>query len=80
MNSVIKAINNRRSIRAYEPKPIPKDIINKIIEAGNLAPSTGDTKERRSNPQTESKKDYLLSTGLLFLQHKIKRKRCGRKK
>ena len=40
MNSVIEVINERRSIRGYEPKPIPKDIINTIIEAGNQAPST----------------------------------------
>jgi nitroreductase len=40
MNTVIEAINKRRSIRAYESKPIPKDIINTIIEAGNQAPST----------------------------------------
>ena len=44
MNPVIEAINNRRSVRLYESKPIPKDIINTIIEAGNLAPSTGDEK------------------------------------
>ncbi|MCW4052562.1 MAG: nitroreductase [Candidatus Bathyarchaeota archaeon] len=41
MNAVIEAINKRRSIRAYEPEPIPRDIINTIIEAGNQAPSTG---------------------------------------
>jgi nitroreductase len=41
MNSVIEAINKRRSIRAYEPKPIPRDVINTIIEAGNQAPSVG---------------------------------------
>jgi len=41
MNPVIEAINNRRSIRSYEPKPIPRDIINTIIEAGNQAPSRG---------------------------------------
>jgi nitroreductase len=40
MNTIIEAINKRRSIRAYEPKPIPRDVINKIIEAGNQAPST----------------------------------------
>ena len=40
MNPVIEAINKRRSIRAYEAEPIPKDIINTIIEAGNQAPST----------------------------------------
>ncbi|MDH5448849.1 MAG: nitroreductase family protein [Candidatus Bathyarchaeota archaeon] len=41
MNPVIEAIHNRRSIRSYEPKPIPRDIINTIIEAGNQAPSSG---------------------------------------
>jgi nitroreductase len=40
-NPVIKAIQNRRSTRAYESKPIPRDIINTIIQAGNLAPSRG---------------------------------------
>ena len=44
MNPVIETIMKRRSVRLYEPKPIPKDIINTIIEAGNLAPSTGDVK------------------------------------
>jgi nitroreductase len=40
INPVIEAINKRRSIRAFEPKPIPRDVINTIIEAGNQAPST----------------------------------------
>ena len=40
MNPVIENINKRRSIRAYESKPIPRNIINTIIEAGNQAPST----------------------------------------
>jgi nitroreductase len=38
MNQVIEVINNRRSIRDYEPKSIPRDVINTIIEAGNQAP------------------------------------------
>lgn len=41
MNPVIETIHKRRSIRAYESKPIPKEIINTIIEAGNQAPSRG---------------------------------------
>ncbi|MHA2187159.1 MAG: nitroreductase family protein [Candidatus Thorarchaeota archaeon] len=45
MNPVIEAINRRRSIRSYEPTPIPRDIINTIIEAGNLAPSRGRMEE-----------------------------------
>jgi len=40
MNPVIEVINKRRSVRAYQSKPIPKDIITTIIEAGNQAPST----------------------------------------
>ena len=40
MNPVIEAIKKRRSVRLYEPKPIPRDVINTIIKAGNLAPST----------------------------------------
>ena len=45
MNPVIENIKKRQSVRLFEQKPIPKDIINTIIESGNLAPSTGDTKE-----------------------------------
>ena len=48
MNPVIEAIYNRMSIRSYKPKPIPKDIINTIIEAGNQAPSRG-RQEKGSN-------------------------------
>ncbi|MFC1803519.1 nitroreductase family protein [Thermoproteota archaeon] len=44
MNLVIETIKKRQSIRLYEQKPVPKDIINTIIEAGNLAPSTGEMK------------------------------------
>jgi len=40
-NPVIEAINNRRSVRGYEAKPVPRDIINTIIEAGNQAPCMG---------------------------------------
>lgn len=39
MNPVIDAIRKRRSVRAYEPKLVPPDLINIIIDAGNEAPS-----------------------------------------
>jgi nitroreductase len=39
MNAVIEAIKKRRSVRAYDAKPIPRDVLNVIIEAGNEAPS-----------------------------------------
>jgi len=39
MNEVLKAVKARRSVRAYEPEKIPREIINTIIEAANQAPS-----------------------------------------
>jgi nitroreductase len=39
MNAVIEAIKKRRSVRAYETKSIPRNILNEIIDAGNDAPS-----------------------------------------
>ena len=39
MNHIIDVIKSRRSIRAYEPTPIPKDVLLTLIEAANHAPS-----------------------------------------
>ncbi|HDZ62433.1 MAG TPA: nitroreductase family protein [Nitrospirae bacterium] len=39
MNSVLDTIKKRRSVRSYLSKPVPRDILNTIIEAGNQAPS-----------------------------------------
>ncbi|MEJ2272237.1 MAG: nitroreductase family protein [Candidatus Bathyarchaeota archaeon] len=46
MNPVIEAISSRQSIRSYEQKPVSKEIINKIIEAGNQAPYTSITRSQ----------------------------------
>ncbi len=40
-NPVFKAIMDRRSVRFYKPDPLPKELIEKVIEAGNWAPSVG---------------------------------------
>lgn len=37
--NVAEAIKNRRSIRAYKEEPVPKEILDEILEAGRLAPS-----------------------------------------
>ena len=39
MNEVIKNIRTRRSVRSYDPKPIPRDVLNAIVDAANEAPS-----------------------------------------
>jgi nitroreductase len=67
MNQVFETINQRRSVRAYEPKQVPAEIINKIVEAGNQAPFTSVT---CSQPwrfvvvQDEEFKKKLLQTTL----------------
>jgi nitroreductase len=39
MNPVQQAIARRRSVRSYEEKAVPREILEAIIEAGNQAPS-----------------------------------------
>jgi nitroreductase len=34
-----KAILGRRSVREYEAKPVPRDVVEKILKAGAMAPS-----------------------------------------
>ena len=37
--TVHQAIRNRRSVRAYSPKPIPDDVLQRMKDALRLAPS-----------------------------------------
>jgi len=39
MNDVLEVILNRRSVRSYEAKSVPRGMLDRIIEAGNEAPS-----------------------------------------
>ncbi len=41
MMDVSEAIAKRKSVRAYENKPIPADVLKRIIEAGQRAPNAG---------------------------------------
>jgi len=36
---ILNEIKERFSVREYQDKPIPREIINRILEAGSLAPS-----------------------------------------
>ncbi|MCX7770970.1 MAG: nitroreductase family protein [Proteobacteria bacterium] len=47
MDEILKTIKYRRSIRSFLNKEIPKDIINKIIEALIWAPSAGNLQARK---------------------------------
>ena len=39
MNEVMEAIKKRRSIRVYKDKPVPRDVIDSLLEAARYAPS-----------------------------------------
>ncbi len=36
---VFEAIQRRRSVRAYDSTPVPKDVLQRVLEAGRMAPS-----------------------------------------
>ena len=37
MNEILKGLRERRSCRSYKPDPIPKEILDQILEAGTYA-------------------------------------------
>ncbi|MEI6437845.1 MAG: nitroreductase [Candidatus Omnitrophota bacterium] len=39
MNEIIKNIHERRSVRFFYQKPVPRDILQQVLDAGNAAPS-----------------------------------------
>ncbi len=36
-----EAVRTRRSVRSYKPNPIPKEVLNRVLEAVRIAPSGG---------------------------------------
>jgi len=57
--NVIEAIRKRRSIRAYQDRPVEEEKLRAVLEAGRLAPSAGNRQEWRylvvQDPETRSK-------------------------
>jgi nitroreductase len=47
MNPVLENIKTRRSVRSYKDLPVPKELIEKVIEAGNYAPTGNNTQAWR---------------------------------
>jgi len=45
--NVYEAIEKRRSIRAYENKAVPEDVLKRVLEAARLAPSATNRQEWR---------------------------------
>lgn len=47
MNEVMDTIRKRRSVRWYASRPVPRPVLDTLIEAGNLAPSGSNTQPWR---------------------------------
>ena len=60
--NIIDAIKSRRSIRKFLPKNIEKDIIEKIIDAGILAPSAKNRQPWKFVVVANDSKDDMINT------------------
>ncbi len=63
----LEAIRNRRSVRRYQDKPVPDDVLNKILEAARWAPSWANTQCTCyvivKDPDTKARLAQMLNTG-----------------
>ena len=62
---VFTAIKKRRSIRKYQDREIPEPILNKILEAGRLAPSASNLQEYKIIVVRDSDTKEKLATASL---------------
>lgn len=58
---VRKAIQSRRSIRAYDSREVEEDKLLRVLESGRLSPSAGNRQERRFVIIRDAKARKLLS-------------------
>jgi nitroreductase len=61
---VFEAIKERKSIRAYQDKPVPREVLERILEAGRLAPSARNVEPWHFIAVTDKEKRKALSKGL----------------
>ena len=62
--SLVDVVLSRRSIRRYENKEIPKDVLDKILEAGRQAPSAANKQPWHFIVLTDDDLKRNLSKGL----------------
>jgi nitroreductase len=58
---VLKAIQSRRSVRAYDSREVEEDKLTRVLESGRLSPSAGNRQERRFIVVKDSKTRKMLS-------------------
>ena len=62
--SLVDIVLSRRSIRRYEKKEIPKDVLNQILEAGRQAPSAANRQPLHFIVVTDENIKIQFSKGL----------------
>jgi Nitroreductase len=60
----LQAIQNRKSIRAYQDKAVPRELLERILEAGRLAPSARNIEPWHFIVVTDQEKRKALSKGM----------------
>jgi nitroreductase len=58
---VRKAIQTRQSIRAYNPREVEEDKLERVLDSGRLSPSAGNRQERRFVVVRNARRRQLLS-------------------
>ena len=80
---VFEAVQERRSIRAYQDKPVPREKLEKILEAGRLAPSARNCEPWHFIAVTDAEKRKRSSKGMwarFVAQAPLVIVACGNKK
>jgi nitroreductase len=60
---VFEAVQTRKSIRSYQDKPVPREKLEKILEAARLAPSARNVEPWHFIAVTDAEKRKMLSKG-----------------
>ena len=64
-NSVIKAIETRRSVRSFSQKAIPEELLDAVLKAGTYAPTGGG----RQSPLADGKANTFVEDGSCVLEN-----------
>ena len=64
MKTLMEIIRTRKSIRVYQDKPLPQDIIDSILEAGQHAPSARNLQPLQYKVITDKDLISRLSDGI----------------
>jgi len=80
---VFEAVQERRSIRVYQDRPVPRGTLEKILEAARLAPSARNVEPWHFVVVTDSEKRKALSRGRFakfLVQSPVVIVACGNKR